>query len=1084
MESSVYASPAPGTATPVDRDNLSVKATYAPPWADVSIIGIAGSSGSGKSTISQAIVKRLSLPWVVILSMDSFYKSLDEESSRKAFRSEYDFDAPDAIDFDALVQVLRDLKAGKRAEIPVYSFEKHARLERTTTIYSPHVLIVEGIFALYDPRVLELMDMKIFCEADADTCLSRRILRDVRDRGRDVEGIIKQWFAFVKPNLKKVTTVVQVIKSKLLEKSADHTEALRRLTLGSLTEPISNRVLKLEQTPQLRGMNTIIHDTETNSEDFIFYFDRIATLLVEQALNNIPFTSETFTTPQGYPYNGLAPRGDVSAVIVLRGGAALETGLKRVIHDCQTGRVLIQTNVKTGEPELHYLVLPKDIDKHEAVLLLDAQMSSGGAALMAVQVLLDHGVKMDRIVLVTYSAGRRGLQRLTVAFPEIAVVVGNVVEDEEQRWVSTTTINLHDARLPSRATRRATQPSRSSFAHKTIAEFYTGANTNILLALQRAPSRQLSGAPLPRSKSRLLNFAYRTAAWFGSSIVFVGIGVIGFFLYDASTYSSHAYDGDLAVSGLALNPRRGGPKNLPILEVCIDDNDDEEMRKQQDKPRLVILGGGWGGVALLKELNPDNYHVTVVSPTNYFLFTPMLPSATVGTLELKSLVEPIRNIMQRVRGHFVRARAEDVDFSSRLVEVSQTDCNGKEVRFYIPYDKLVIAVGSVTNPHGVKGLENCHFLKDINDARQIRNKVIQNLEIACLPTTSDDERKRLLSFVISGGGPTGVEFAAELYDLLNEDLAEHFPRLLRNEISVHLIQSRDHILNTYDAAVSKYAEERFARDQVEVLTNSRVSEVRPDSIIFTQKGPNGEIIKKELPMGFCLWSTGVSQPEFCQRLAAKLGDVQTNRHALETDTHLRLNGTPLGDVYAIGDCSTVQNNVADHIISFLRNLAWKHGKDPENLELHFTDWRNVAEQVKKRFPQAVGHLKRLDKLFAEYDKDQSGTLDFGELRELLKQIDNKLTSLPATAQRAHQQGQYLAHKFNKLARAAPGLRANEILEGDLDAAHLGSLAYIGNSAVFDWGQGWSLTGGLSIYFAQSVSMRTRRGMFGRDLMSY
>ena len=133
----------------------------------------------------------------------------------------------------------------------------------------------------------------------------------------------------------------------------------------------------------------------------------------------------------------------------------------------------------------------------------------------------------------------------------------------------------------------------------------------------------------------------------------------------------------------------------------------------------------------------------------------------------------------------------------------------------------------MTNPHGVKGLENCHFLKDINDARRIRNKVIQNLELACLPTTTDDERKRLLSFVISGGGPTGVEFAAELYDLLNEDLADHFPRLLRNQISVHLIQSRGHILNTYDAAVSRYAEERFARDQVEVLTNSRVSEVRP-----------------------------------------------------------------------------------------------------------------------------------------------------------------------------------------------------------------------------------------------------------------
>lgn len=114
--------------------------------------------------------------------------------------------------------------------------------------------------------------------------------------------------------------------------------------------------------------------------------------------------------------------------------------------------------------------------------------------------------------------------------------------------------------------------------------------------------------------------------------------------------------------------------------------------------------------------------------------------------------------------------------------------------------------GSVTNPHGVKGLENCHFLKDIRDARLIRNQVNSNLERASLPTTSDAERRRLLSFVVSGGGPTGVEFAAELYDMLNEDLTRYYPRILRNEISVHVIQSRSHILNTYDEALSKYAE--------------------------------------------------------------------------------------------------------------------------------------------------------------------------------------------------------------------------------------------------------------------------------------
>lgn len=83
------------------------------------------------------------------------------------------------------------------------------------------------------------------------------------------------------------------------------------------------------------------------------------------------------------------------------------------------------------------------------------------------------------------------------------------------------------------------------------------------------------------------------------------------------------------------------------------------------------------------------------------------------------------------------------------------------------------------------------------------------MELACLPTTSDEERRRLLSFVVCGGGPTGVEFAAELFDLLNEDLLHSFPRIVRNEISVHIIQSRTHILNTYDEALSKYAEVCF-----------------------------------------------------------------------------------------------------------------------------------------------------------------------------------------------------------------------------------------------------------------------------------
>lgn len=318
-------------------------------------------------------------------------------------------------------------------------------------------------------------------------------------------------------------------------------------------------------------------------------------------------------------------------------------------------------------------------------------------------------------------------------------------------------------------------------------------------------------SPPQRQHSRIVRGIYRSLAWLGIFVVVSGGLVVGFFIFDASTYIEQPDAVDIRISELAMNPRRGGPKNLPIAEHLVDDDESALKKGAKHKPKLVVLGTGWGSIALLKGLNPDDYHVTIVSPSNYFLFTPMLPSATVGTLELRSLVEPVRAIVAAVGGHFMRAEAVDVDFSEKLIEVSAPGPDGVKQNFYLPYDKLVIGVGSITNPHGVKGLEHCHFLKDISDARLIRNRINKNFEQACLPTTSDEERRRLLSFVISGGGPTGCEFAAELYDMLNEDLCRLYPKILRNEISVHVIQSRGHILNTYDEALSKYAEVCFDR---------------------------------------------------------------------------------------------------------------------------------------------------------------------------------------------------------------------------------------------------------------------------------
>ncbi|KAJ5214887.1 hypothetical protein N7468_010566 [Penicillium chermesinum] len=667
------------------------------------------------------------------------------------------------------------------------------------------------------------------------------------------------------------------------------------------------------------------------------------------------------------------------------------------------------------------------------------------------------------------------------------------------RSIGTLSARLNASRA-SQATRvpqlRQLNTSRRPLPRRVLGSAPNAQLLQIRLQSDATPGRDAAAKNGAAPKgSVLMNLARKTVAWCGIMVIGTTLAVATFFIYDATTYRETPTAMDIPVSELALNPRRGGPKNLPIADYLVSDYDSEEMLAQKDKPRLVILGTGWGSIALLKSLHPGDYHVTVVSPTNYFLFTPMLPSATVGTLGLRSLVEPVRRIVDRVHGHFLKASATDVEFSEKLVEVSQIDKDGNRKDFYLPYDKLVIGVGCVTNPHGVKGLEHCNFLKTIDDARQIKNKVLENMELACLPTTSDEERKRLLSFVVCGGGPTGVEFAAELFDLLNEDLL------------------RTHILNTYDEALSKFAEGRFARDGVEVLTNARVKEVKDDRVLFSQIEDGKEIVK-EIPTGFCLWSTGVARAEICETLSKKL-EGQNNRHALETDSHLRVIGAPLGDVYAVGDCSTVQNNIAENIIQFLRTIAWEKGKDPTKVHLTFAEWRDVAHRVKTRFPQAANHLRRLDRLFEQYDKDHSGTLDYGELRELLHQIDTKLTSLPATAQRANQQGVYLGHKLTKIAAALPGLRANEIDYGDLDEAvyrafkytHLGSLAYISNAAIFDFG-GLSFSGGViamylwrSIYFAESVSFRTRcmlamdwakRALFGRansfslatDLMSF
>jgi uridine kinase len=227
------------------------------------------------------------------------------------------------------------------------------------------------------------------------------------------------------------------IHKTLDQKSRMHQLELQRLGKVSEFATLSSNVSILQHTNQIRGINTILMQPDLPREEFIFYFDRLAVMLFEEAFSaGMCYRQRTVSTPvPGQTYAGLELDGEFTGVVVLRGGTCLETGLKRVIPDCRVGRLLIQTSFRTGEPELHYYKLASDLAKHRRVLLMDPQMASGGAALMAVRVLLDHGVKESHIIFVTYMAGRDGLNRLMSVYPAIKVVVCRIVDDMEMRWV-------------------------------------------------------------------------------------------------------------------------------------------------------------------------------------------------------------------------------------------------------------------------------------------------------------------------------------------------------------------------------------------------------------------------------------------------------------------------------------------------------------------------------------------------------------------------------------------------------------------------------------------------------------------------
>jgi len=204
------------------------------------IIGIAGGTGSGKSTVAKALERELGADNVALISQDSYY--VDNSHLPMEVRSRQNYDHPDAFEDKLLLEHLHQLRQGRSVNVPVYDFSQHLRTKETQLLIPKPVIIVEGILILANPELRELFDIKIFVDTDADTRVSRRIIRDIKERGRTLESVCNQYLttvkpmheAFVEPSKRYADIIVpegghnQVALSLLISRIERHLENTRR----------------------------------------------------------------------------------------------------------------------------------------------------------------------------------------------------------------------------------------------------------------------------------------------------------------------------------------------------------------------------------------------------------------------------------------------------------------------------------------------------------------------------------------------------------------------------------------------------------------------------------------------------------------------------------------------------------------------------------------------------------------------------------------------------------------------------------------------------------------------------------------
>src|SRR5437867_336437 len=319
--------------------------------------------------------------------------------------------------------------------------------------------------------------------------------------------------------------------------------------------------------------------------------------------------------------------------------------------------------------------------------------------------------------------------------------------------------------------------------------------------------------------------------------------------------------------------------------------------------RILILGGGFAGVQVLRTLQKEfqddvGVDITLVSRENFFLFTPMLPEVSSGMIETRNILTPVRTFCNRAR--FYEAGVESIDLKNR--EVVITHFIGRQIhpvdcRYHkLYYDYLVLSLGSETNFFGMNDVSEYAFtIKNIGYAIQIRNHVINMLEQADVEHDDMELKKSVMTFVIIGGGFSGVETVGELNDFVRESIKHFYHNIEKPDVRIVLINSSERILPEVTDDLSEFALQRIRKGGVEVLLNTRLTGIDATSV----KLSDGTKISTYT----VIWAGG-SKPN---PLLSCLECEHDKSGRIMTDNYLEVHGYN-DNVFALGDCACVMDS--------------------------------------------------------------------------------------------------------------------------------------------------------------------------------